>query len=94
MVYFEMYGSNVFPNPIQTIGEVLEASRKMEASLLKLQQMRKKATSDNDGKMSDDEKIRQQIRLDVAAFGEKVFDLGVEPQNQTYRSLHDLAHRS
>ena len=66
----------------------------MEASLLKLQQMRKKATSDKDGKMSDDEKIRQQIRLDVAAFGEKIFELGVDRENSTFKSLHELAHSS
>ena len=62
--------------------------------MLKLQQMRKKATSDKDGKMSDDEKIRQQIRLDVAAFGEKIFELGVDRENSTFKSLHELAHNS
>lgn len=56
--------------------------------------MRKKATSDKDGKMSDDEKIRQQIRLDVAAFGEKIFELGVDRENSTFKSLHELAHSS
>ena len=50
-----------------SIVDVLEASRKMEASLAKLQQMRKKQQKSDDG-LSDDEKIRKQIQLDVESF--------------------------
>ena len=76
----------------KTINEVLEASRKMEASLLKLQQMRKTKQAGNDGKMTDDEKIRKQIRLDVTEFGERFFKLGVDRQNQAYKDLFLLAN--
>ena len=76
----------------KTINEVLEASRKMEASLLKLQQMRKTKQAGNDGKMTDDEKIRKQIRLDVTEFGERFFKLGVDRENQAYKDLFLLAN--
>ena len=64
----------------------------MEASLLKLQQMRKTKQAGNDGKMTDDEKIRKQIRLDVTEFGERFFKLGVDRQNQAYKDLFLLAN--
>lgn len=84
----------------KTINEVLEASRKMEASLLKLQQMRKTQKQSNaDGnatseqrKMTDDEKIRKQIRLDVDEFGAAFFKLGISPENDAFQSLYRLAH--
>lgn len=82
----------------KTINEVLEASRKMEASLLKLQQMRKTQKQNNaDGnaeqrKMTDDEKIRKQIRLDVDEFGAAFFKLGISPENEAFERLFRLAN--
>jgi len=74
------------------ITEVLEASRKMEASLEKLKQMRKtKATEKND-KMSDDDKIRLQIKIDVEHFGTKFIELGVGSDDPNYISLSTLAN--
>lgn len=79
----------------RTINEVLEASRKMEASLLKLQQMRKTKQTDKDAaKMTDDEKIRQQIRFDVAEFGSRFFALGIHQDNSAYKSLFELANNT
>jgi len=56
-----------------SIVDVLEASRKMEASLAKLQQMRKKQQGKSDDGLSDDEKIRKQIQLDVESFIQRFF---------------------
>lgn len=68
------------------------ASRKMEASLEKLKQMRKtKATEKND-KMSDDDKIRLQIKIDVEHFGTKFIELGVASDDPNYISLSTLAN--
>jgi len=85
---FETIGSEYS----KTISEVLEASRKMEVSLLKLQQMRKTKNTDKDGKMTDDEKIRQQIRLDVAEFGTQFTTLGIDSENSVYKNLYELAN--
>lgn len=74
----------------RAIEEVLEASRKMEASLLKLKQMRKTKTEEKSDKMSDDEKIRLQIRLDVTHFGESFFKLGVESDHASFVELNKL----
>ena len=64
----------------------------MEASLEKLKQMRKtKATEKND-KMSDDDKIRLQIKIDVEHFGTKFIELGVENNDPNYISLSTLAN--
>ena len=62
----------------------------MEASLLKLKQMRKTKTEEKSDKMSDDEKIRLQIRLDVKHFGERFFKLGVDPTNSSFVGLSEL----
>jgi len=64
----------------------------MEASLLKLKQMRKAKTEEKNDKMSDDEKIRLQIRLDTEYFGEKFIELGVKPENENYLKLIELAN--
>ena len=64
----------------------------MEASLLKLKQMRKAKTEEKNNKMSDDEKIRLQIRLDVQFFGEKFIELGIKPDNKCYLELIELAN--
>ena len=87
-----------------TIVDVLEASRKMEASLAKLQQMRKKQQGKNDDGLSDDEKIRKQIQLDVESFIQRFItglaliahielrfrDLGVPATNKNVQSLQEL----
>ena len=71
---------------------LISASRKMEASLEKLKQMRKtKATEKND-KMSDDDKIRLQIKIDVEHFGTKFIELGVGSDDPNYISLSTLAN--
>ena len=62
----------------------------MEASLLKLKQMRKTKTEEKSDKMSDDEKIRLQIRLDVTHFGESFFKLGVESDHASFVELNKL----
>ena len=64
----------------------------MEASLLKLKQMRKTKTEEKSDKMSDDEKIRQQIRLDVRHFGASFFTLGVDEAHPSYVELNELVN--
>lgn len=73
-----------------SIVDVLEASRKMEASLAKLQQMRKKQQGKSDDGLSDDEKIRKQIQLDVESFIQRFCDLGVPETNKNVQSLQEL----
>ena len=54
--------------------------------------MRKtKATEKND-KMSDDDKIRLQIKIDVEHFGTKFIELGVGGDDPNYISLSTLAN--
>ena len=62
----------------------------MEASLLKLAQMRKTKTEEKKDKMSDDEKIRLQIRLDVAQFNARFVELGVASDHPPLVALTEL----
>ena len=64
----------------------------MEASLLKLKQMRKAKMEEKNDKMSDDEKIRLQIRLDVEFFGAKFIEIGVTKEDENFLKLTHLAH--
>ncbi|RMC12713.1 hypothetical protein DUI87_10238 [Hirundo rustica rustica] len=59
----------------ETVSDVLSSVKKMEESLKRLKQARRTATSNpvgTNGGMSDDNKIRLQLALDVEYFGEQV----------------------
>ena len=63
----------------------------MEASLAKLKQMRKgKNEAEKSEKMSDDDKIRLQIKLDVELFVKKFVQIGVPERNESLLSLTEL----
>ncbi|XP_078673412.1 conserved oligomeric Golgi complex subunit 2-like isoform X2 [Branchiostoma floridae x Branchiostoma belcheri] len=73
--------------------DILTAVRKMEDSLKRLKKLRKgdSGNSSSSGGMSDDDKIRLQLVLDVKQFGEEIQALSVPLDAiSTYRQLLEL----
>ncbi|CAH1263348.1 COG2 [Branchiostoma lanceolatum] len=73
--------------------DILTAVKKMEDSLKRLKKLRKgdSGNSSSSGGMSDDDKIRLQLVLDVKQFGEEIQALSVPLDAiSTYRQLVDL----
>lgn len=68
----------------ETVSDILHSVRKMEESLKRLKQARK-TTSPNPGGsgggMSDDDKIRLQLALDVEYLGEQIQKLGLQSKD-------------
>lgn len=78
----------------ETVSDVLSSVKKMEESLKRLKQARKTATSNpvgTNGGMSDDNKIRLQLALDVEYFGEQIRKMGLETSSiKSFSALTDL----
>jgi hypothetical protein len=91
------YAGEVFEAVVQKYIFYVTAMRKKEESLRKLKKGKKPAFSlfggapkEDDGR--DEERIRQQMVLDVEAFGKDAETLGVDVQgNAGFKSLHDMA---
>lgn len=63
------------PRYFETVSDVLNSVRKMEESLKRLKQARRSPATNpvsSSGGMSDDDKIRLQLALDVEHLGEQV----------------------
>ncbi|XP_055395013.1 conserved oligomeric Golgi complex subunit 2 isoform X2 [Bubalus kerabau] len=77
----------------ETVSDVLNSVRKMEESLKRLKQARKTTPASPAGLsgsgMSDDDKIRLQLALDVAYLGEQIEKMGL--QTKDIRSFPALA---
>ncbi|XP_036916105.1 conserved oligomeric Golgi complex subunit 2 isoform X2 [Sturnira hondurensis] len=70
----------------ETVSDVLHSVKKMEESLKRLKQARKTnpanpSGSSGGGGMSDDDKIRLQLALDVEYLGEQIQKLGLQPKD-------------
>ncbi|NWI13422.1 COG2 protein, partial [Crypturellus soui] len=68
----------------ETVSDVLSSVKKMEESLKRLKQARKSATPSpvgTNGGMSDDDKIRLQLALDVEYFGDQIQKMGLPTSN-------------
>lgn len=68
----------------ETVSDVLSSVKKMEESLKRLKQARKTVTSTSTGLnagVSDDNKIRLQLAMDVEYLGEQVEKMGVQSTN-------------
>ncbi|NXD71614.1 COG2 protein, partial [Eolophus roseicapillus] len=81
----------------ETVSDVLSSVKKMEESLKRLKQARRTATSNpvgTNGGMSDDNKIRLQLALDVEYYGEQVSyekQMGLDTSNiKSFSALTDL----
>ena len=93
----QFYAEEVFEAVVQKYVFYVTAMRKKEESLRKLKKGKKPAFSlfggapkEDDGR--DEERIRQQMVLDVEAFGKDAETLGVDVQgNAGFKSLHDMA---
>jgi len=91
------YAEEVFDAVVQKYIFYVTAMRKKEESLRKLKKGKKPAFSlfggapkEDDGR--DEERIRQQMVLDVEAFGKDAETLGVDVQgNASFKSLHEMA---
>lgn len=91
------YAEEVFEAVVQKYIFYVTAMRKKEESLRKLKKGKKPAFSlfggapkEDDGR--DEERIRQQMVLDVEAFGKDAETLGVDVQgNASFKSLHEMA---
>ena len=62
---------NIYYRYLSVTSNVLTSVKNMEESLKRLKKGRGTAESKNKG-LSDDDKIRLQLQLDVAAFGKQV----------------------
>ncbi|XP_038617294.1 conserved oligomeric Golgi complex subunit 2 [Tachyglossus aculeatus] len=80
---------------IETVSDVLSSVKKMEESLKRLKQARKAAAvtpAGSSGGMSDDDKIRLQLALDVEHFVEQVQGMGLQTNNiDGFSALIELA---
>ncbi|XP_064365337.1 conserved oligomeric Golgi complex subunit 2 isoform X3 [Dromaius novaehollandiae] len=78
----------------ETISDVLSSVKKMEESLKRLKQARKTATPSpvgTNGGMSDDDKIRLQLALDVEYFGDQIQMMGLQTSNiKSFSALSEL----
>ncbi|XP_062831794.1 conserved oligomeric Golgi complex subunit 2 [Anolis carolinensis] len=78
----------------ETISDILNSVKKMEESLKRLKQARKTVTSNSvspNGGMSDDNKIRLQLALDVEYFGIQMQKLGLQLNNiKSFSGLSEL----
>jgi conserved oligomeric Golgi complex subunit 2 len=91
------YAEEVFEAVVQKYIFYVTAMRKKEESLRKLKKGKKPAFSlfggapkEDDGR--DEERIRQQMVLDVEAFGKDAEALGVDVQGSiNFKSLHEMA---
>jgi len=91
------YAQDVFEAVVQKYIFYVTAMRKKEESLRKLKKGKKPAFSlfggtpkEDDGR--DEERIRQQMVLDVEAFGQDAETLGVDVQGSaSFKSLHEMA---
>ena len=91
------YAEDVFEAVVQKYIFYVTAMRKKEESLRKLKKGKKPAFSlfggapkEDDGR--DEERIRQQMVLDVEAFGKDAEALGVDVEgNAGFKSLHEMA---
>ncbi|XP_077879155.1 conserved oligomeric Golgi complex subunit 2 isoform X6 [Ictidomys tridecemlineatus] len=82
------------PRYCETVSDVLSSVKKMEASLKRLKQARKTAAASPVGPssgMSDDDKIRLQLALDVAYLGEQIQKMGLQTSNiKSFTALAEL----
>ncbi|XP_066881843.1 conserved oligomeric Golgi complex subunit 2 isoform X4 [Kogia breviceps] len=79
----------------ETVSDVLNSVRKMEESLKRLKQARRTApatpTGPSGGGMSDDDKIRLQLALDVAYLGEQIEKIGLRTKDiRSFPALTEL----
>ncbi|KAM9298723.1 conserved oligomeric Golgi complex subunit 2 isoform 3-T3 [Morus bassanus] len=78
----------------ETVSDVLSSVKKMEESLKRLKQARRTVTSNpvgTNGGMSDDNKIRLQLALDVEYFGEQIQKMGLETSSiKSFSALTEL----
>ncbi|XP_074844761.1 conserved oligomeric Golgi complex subunit 2 isoform X2 [Carettochelys insculpta] len=78
----------------ETVSDVLSSVRKMEESLKRLKQARKTAVPNNvssNGGMTDDNKIRLQLALDIEYFGDQMQKMGLQTSNiKSFSALTEL----
>ncbi|XP_024894826.1 conserved oligomeric Golgi complex subunit 2 [Pteropus alecto] len=78
----------------ETVSDVLQSVRKVEESLKRLKQARKTAPAHAGGPgggMSDDDKIRLQLALDVEHLGEQIRKMGLRTQDiKSFPALAEL----
>ncbi|XP_077005535.1 conserved oligomeric Golgi complex subunit 2 [Tamandua tetradactyla] len=78
----------------ETVSDVLNSVKKMEESLKRLKQARKTTSTNpvgSNGGMSDDDKIRLQLALDVEYLGEQIQKMGLQTSDiQSFPALLEL----
>ncbi|XP_043367280.1 conserved oligomeric Golgi complex subunit 2 isoform X3 [Dermochelys coriacea] len=78
----------------ETVSDVLSSVKKMEESLKRLKQARKTVIPNHvssNGGMSDDNKIRLQLALDVEYFGDQMQKMGLQTSNiKSFSALLEL----
>lgn len=82
------FSSGISEKYYTVVSDVLTSVKKMEESLMRLQKMRGGKSSGNlasmdDKKLSDDDKIRLQLYLDVVAFSEQLSEMNIETDSVT-----------
>lgn len=78
----------------ETVSDVLSSVRKMEESLKRLKQARRSPATNpvsSSGGMSDDDKIRLQLALDVEHLGEQIQKMGLQTSDiKSFPALTEL----
>lgn len=82
------------PRYFETVSDVLSSVRKMEESLKRLKQARRSPATNpvsSSGGMSDDDKIRLQLALDVEHLGEQIQKMGLQTSDiKSFPALTEL----
>jgi len=98
-VWMSEYVQNISDKYFTVVSETLTQIRKMEESLMRLKRVRKggksQQNSPNEGKETDDDKIRRQLFIDVEKFGENMKTCGVDLENnEKYQELFKLVQNA
>ncbi|KAL4237416.1 Conserved oligomeric Golgi complex subunit 2 [Mactra antiquata] len=84
--------TNIAEQYFTVTSDVLTSVKKMEDSLKRLKKVRGTEKSSGSQGISDDDKIRQQLILDITNYGDQMSKFGVEKSNvTTYNKLLELS---
>ncbi|XP_050417131.1 conserved oligomeric Golgi complex subunit 2 [Patella vulgata] len=89
--------SNITEQYVTVTSDVLTSVRKMEESLKRLKKARgtDKTNDSNSHGMSDDDKVRQQIIIDVKCYGEKISSKGIQKTSVVgFERLQELSQEA
>lgn len=98
MIQFHLFLSTIFGRYFAAVTEALTSAKRTEESLRRLKNVREKPTANNSssnrssGGMSDDDKIRLQLHVDIVTWTEEIGRLQIERHSiEKLDELNELA---